>query len=63
LKGRRNEPHGIPSDNDEEAKYCTEQLVVGHAIELWQEARKVLAVATRPFPNSWITADLANIVI
>jgi hypothetical protein len=28
-------------DNDEEAKRCAQQLVDGHAIELWQEARKV----------------------
>jgi hypothetical protein len=28
-------------DDDEEAKRVTEQLVDGHAIELWQQARKV----------------------
>ena len=28
-------------DNDDEAKRCAEQLVDGHAIELWQEARRV----------------------
>lgn len=30
-------------DNDEEAKLCAEQLVDGHAIELWQEARRIAA--------------------
>jgi len=28
-------------DDDEEAKRRVQQLVDGHAIELWQEARKV----------------------
>ena len=28
-------------DDDEEAKRQAEQLVDGHAIELWQEARKI----------------------
>ena len=28
-------------DNDEEAKSHAEQLVDGHAIELWQEVRKI----------------------
>ena len=31
----------VRCDNDDEAKRCAEQLVDGHAIELWQEARKV----------------------
>jgi hypothetical protein len=31
----------IDCDNDEEAKRLAEQLVDGHAIELWQEARMV----------------------
>jgi hypothetical protein len=56
-------PNDHRRDNDEEAKHCTEQLVDGHAIELWQEARKVLAEATKTFPNSRIAADLAHIVI
>jgi hypothetical protein len=28
-------------NSDEEAKRCAEQLLDGHAIELWQEARMV----------------------
>jgi hypothetical protein len=28
-------------DNDDEAKRRAEQLVDGHAIELWQEARRI----------------------
>jgi hypothetical protein len=31
----------VGCDNDEEAKSCALQLVDGHAIELWQEARRV----------------------
>jgi hypothetical protein len=31
----------IRCDNDAEAKRCAEQLVDGHAIELWQETRRV----------------------
>ena len=31
-------------DNDEEAKRCAEQLVDGHPIELWQEARRVAII-------------------
>ena len=31
----------VDCDNDEEAKRCAEQLVDGHAIELWQERRMV----------------------
>jgi hypothetical protein len=37
--------------------------VDGHAIELWQEARKVVAEATKTFPNSRIVADLTHMVI
>ena len=28
-------------DDEEEAKRCAERLAGGHAIELWQEARRV----------------------
>ena len=31
----------IICENDEEAKRCARQLVDGHAIELWQEARMI----------------------
>jgi hypothetical protein len=31
----------VHCDNDEEAKRCAVQLLDGHAIELWQETRKV----------------------
>ena len=31
----------VRCDNDEEAKRQAKQLVNGHAIELWQEARRV----------------------
>ena len=31
----------VDCDNDDEAKRLAEQLVDGHAIELWQEARMV----------------------
>jgi hypothetical protein len=31
----------INCENDEEAKRCARQLVDGHAIELWQEARMI----------------------
>ena len=31
----------IVCDDDEEAKRCAKRLVDGHAVELWQEARKV----------------------
>ena len=31
----------IMCEEDEEAKRCAEQMVDGHAIELWQETRKV----------------------
>jgi hypothetical protein len=31
----------IRCDNDTEAKRCAEHLVDGHAVELWQEARRV----------------------
>ena len=33
----------IVCDDDEEAKRCARKLVDGHAVELWQEARKVAA--------------------
>lgn len=33
----------IVCDDDEEAKRCARRLVDGHAVELWQEARKVAA--------------------
>jgi hypothetical protein len=28
-------------DDDDEAKRCAQQLVDGHAVELWQEARMI----------------------
>ena len=28
-------------DNDDEAKRCAEQLVDGHVIDFWQEARRI----------------------
>jgi hypothetical protein len=31
----------LRDDDDEEAKRCAKRLVDGHAVELWQEARKV----------------------
>ena len=31
----------IICEDDEEAKRCATQLVDGHAIELWQEARRI----------------------
>ena len=31
----------VRCDNDEEAKRCAKQLVDGHAVELWQEARMI----------------------
>ena len=31
----------IICDDDEEAKRCAERLVDGHAVELWQQARKI----------------------
>jgi hypothetical protein len=31
----------IRCEDDEEAKRCAKQLVDGHAIELWQEARMI----------------------
>jgi hypothetical protein len=41
-------------DNDDEAKRCAEQLVDGHAIELWQEG-----VELRPFSPKIKTPQLA----
>jgi hypothetical protein len=34
-------------DNDGEARRCAEQLVDGHAIELWQEARKIATLGPK----------------
>jgi hypothetical protein len=56
-------PNHRRRDNCVDAKHCTEQLVDEHAIELWQEAGKALAEATKTFPNSRIATDLAHIVI
>ena len=39
--GRISKRVAIVSDDDEEAKRFARQLVDGHAIELWHEARKI----------------------
>jgi hypothetical protein len=39
--GRISKRVAIVSDDDEEAKRFAEQMVDGHAIELWQEARMI----------------------
>ncbi len=49
----------ILAANDEEAKNRAQQLVDGHAVELWQEGRKVAPVADleifpiSPVPRRW----------
>ncbi|MGE9008173.1 hypothetical protein ACO2JO_06300 [Leptospira interrogans] len=40
----------VHCDNDEEAMRRAEQLVDGHAIELWQEARKVATFQPKGLP-------------
>ena len=39
--GRISKRVTIMCDDDEEAKRVSRQMVAGHAIELWQEARKI----------------------
>ena len=39
--GRISKRVTIVCDDDEEAKRVSRQMVAGHAIELWQEARKI----------------------
>ena len=41
VDGRFEKRVAIVSDDDEEAKRLAKQMVDGHAIELWQEARKI----------------------
>ena len=41
IDGRISQRVPIACDDDEEAKRRTKQMVDGHAIELWQEARKI----------------------
>jgi hypothetical protein len=41
FDGRFEKRVAIVSDDDEEAKRLAKQMVDGHAIELWQEARKI----------------------
>jgi hypothetical protein len=38
-------------DNDEEARRCAEQLVDGHTLELWQEARMVATFKPKKSPG------------
>jgi hypothetical protein len=58
-------PNDHRRDNDEEAKHWTEQLVHGNAIELPQEARKVLVELRRRRPSRTAGSplNLAHIVI
>jgi hypothetical protein len=39
--GRISKRFAIVCDDDEEAKRAAKQMVDGHAIELWQEGRKI----------------------
>ena len=41
VDGRSHKRVAIVCDDDEEAKRFARQLVDGHAIELWHEARKI----------------------
>ena len=41
VDGRVSKRIAIVGDDDEEAKRFAKQMVDGHAIELWQEARKI----------------------
>jgi hypothetical protein len=41
VDGRVSKRVPIVCDNDEEAKRFAHQMVDGHALELWQDARKI----------------------
>jgi hypothetical protein len=41
VDGRISKRVTIVCDDDEEAKHLTKQMVDGHSIELWQEARMI----------------------
>ena len=41
VDGRTSERVNIVCDDDEEAKRFANQMVDGHALELWQETRKI----------------------
>ena len=49
VDGRISKRVAIVCDDDEEAKRVAKQMVDGHAIELWQEARMIATFE----PEKW----------
>ena len=41
----------VVCDNDDEAKRCAKQLIDGHAVEFWQEARWLATFQPSGFNN------------
>ncbi|MGH6713907.1 MAG: hypothetical protein ACREEK_33760 [Bradyrhizobium sp.] len=47
--------------NDDEAKRCAEKLADGHAVELWQEARRIAIFQARQQDISVATLSLGKV--